>query len=896
MKINSAFVFLLLWFSVIHAQDKDPWKRINPSATQTTAKLLGKLDSNDPILFQLDEVSLKAKLEKVQGKVLLNNTIQITVPNVKGGLEKFIIREDSNFEPELQAKYPEIRSYSGTGVTDPTAVLNFSMSPLGIQTMITRNGNQMEFIEKDTENNDFYVVFDSKDKLKERLPFSCTTADESGLSKKTANQSAKLVSSDKKFRTLRLALSCTGEYAKYHSGTATPTVAVALAAMNATITRVNGIFNRDLAVKLLIIANNNLIVYTDATTDPYSASDVGVGDENTDGTWSAELQNNLTSVIGSANYDIGHLFGATGGGGNAGCIGCVCNAGKGSAYTSPSNGIPKGDTFDIDFVAHEMGHQLGANHTFSYDIEGTGVSIEPGSGSTVMGYAGITTDYDVELHSNDYFSFVSISQIQNNLATKTCPVTTTISAAAPTVNAGADYTIPKGTAFVLKGTGNSSTAVTYAWEENDSATTASGDLSLALSTKTNGPLFRSFPPVSTPVRYMPSFENVSAGRLTSKWESVATIARTLHFVLTARDNAAEGLAQTISDEMIVNVSGTAGPFEVTSQNIDNLSWFQNTNQIITWNVNGTDALAGSSKVNIKLSTDNGVSFPVTLASAVANDGSETIIVPNVSSQFCRILIEPTDNIFYALNSKTFAIGYMVESSCQTYTILTTPFNIPEQGNFAAKTTTVPSTSSTILDVNVNVDISHTYFSDVQMELVSPQGTIVKLFYNGCGTTNGHLLLNYDDAGGDLSCGNTVLQTVAPLGVLGDFNGENPQGIWSLRIRDIFTNDTGVLNSASVAICTQNYTLVPYEEITKDLRVSSNPNDGNFNVKYISTSSNNTIEILVYDVSGKKLFDEKYPNNGGFDEDIQLPNEPQAGIYFVTLMDGDSKKTTKMIVN
>ncbi len=821
-------------------------------------------------------------------KSVLNANIEITIPNINGVLEKFFICENSNFEPELQAKYPDIRSYSGTGITDATAVLNFSMSPLGIQTMITRKGNQMEFIEKDAENNNLYVVFDSKNKLKERLPFSCTTADESGLSKKSS-QTSKLVSSDKKFRTLRLALSCTGEYAVYHGGT----VPLALAAMNATITRVNGIFNKDLAVKLLLIANNNQIIYTNASTDPYSEASAGVGTSTTPGAWSAELQNNLTNVIGSANYDIGHLFGATGGGGNAGCIGCVCDAAKGSAYTSPSNGRPEGDSFDIDFVAHEMGHQLGANHTFSYDIEGAGVSVEPGSGSTIMGYAGITTDYDVEQRSDDYFSFASISQIQNNLATKTCPVTTTISANAPTVNAGLDYTIPKGTAFVLKGTGNVSPLVSYVWEQNDSATSASGDSSIALSSKTNGPLFRSFPPVNTPVRYMPSFENVSAGRLTSRWESVSDVARTLHFVLTARDNAAEGLAQTISDEMVVNVNAAVGPFEISSQNIDNLSWFQSASQNITWNVNGTNALPGSSKVNIKLSTDNGVSFPITLASAVANDGAETIIVPDVSSQFCKILIEPTDNIFYTINSKAFAIGYLVESSCETFNFVT-PFTIPEQSNFASKTIIIPVTDSFISDVNVNVDITHSYFSDVQMELVSPSGTVVKLLYNGCTSTNGRLNVSFDDVGGSLSCGNTSLQTIAPLGVLGNYNGENPQGTWSLRIRDIFTNDTGVLNAASVVICTQKYALIASNEINKDLRVSSNPNDGSFNVKYTSTSSSD-IEIMVYDVFGKRLFDKKYPNNGGFNQDIQLSNKPQAGVYFVHLIDGNVKKTSKMII-
>ncbi|KDN56613.1 reprolysin-like metallopeptidase [Flavobacterium seoulense] len=889
MKINSVFVFLLLWFSVINAQDTEPWKRINSSTTQITNKLLDKSEVNDAVLFQLNEQVFKAQLTSVHDKGTLKSDVVITIPNANGVLEKFSIHEDSNFEPELQAKFPDIRSYSGIGITDTKAVINFSMSPLGIQTMITRNGNQMEFIEKDTQNEDLYVVFDSKNKLKERLPFVCSTEKTVNSNKKTTTQNAKLVSSNQVFRTLRLALSCTGEYAAFHGGT----VNGALAAMNATMTRVNGIFNRDLAVKLVIIANNNLVIYTNASTDPYSDAGPGVGTSTVAGRWSAELQNNLNSVIGNANYDIGHLFGASGGGGNAGCIGCVCDTGKGSAYTSPSNNIPIGDAFDIDFVAHEMGHQLGANHTFSHELEGAGVSVEPGSGSTIMGYAGITTDYDVEQRSSDYFSFASIAQIQNNLATKSCPVVSTISAAVPTVNAGADYTIPMGTAFVLKGTGGTSSSATYVWEQNDSATSASGDLSIASGSKTNGPIFRSFPPVSTPVRYMPALENVLAGRLSSRWESVPTVVRTLHFVLTARDNAAEGLAQTISDEMIVNVSGSAGPFEVTSQNIDNLSWFQNSNQTINWNVNGTNSLPGASRVNIKLSIDNGLTFPITLASGVANDGSETIVVPDVSAQFCKILIEAADNIFYAVNAKTFSIGYIVDSSCQTFDFEGN-FVIPEQGNFASRVVNVPLSSS-VVNVNVSVDVTHAYFSDVQMELVSPEGTVVKLLYNGCTSTNGRLKLNFDDFGGALSCGNTTLQTVAPLGVLGNFSGENPNGNWSLRIRDIFTNDTGVLNAASITVCTQDYTLMPSGEINQDLRVSSNPNDGNFNVKYNSASSNEEIQILVYDVSGKRLFDQKYSNNGGFIQDVQLPNKPQAGIYFVVLMDGDAKKTTKMII-
>ncbi len=890
MRINSLFVILLLCFSVIRAQDKEPWKRMDSSTAQVSEKLLSGKGISKAVLFQLNEAVLQTRLKSIQDKKQSAARLEITIPNTNGVLERFSVHEDSNFDPELQAKYPEIRSYSGVGLTDATAVVNFSMSPLGIQTMITRKNSQVEFIEKDAESANLYVVYNSKSKLKERFPFSCTTADAVNLSQKISSQSAKIVFSDKKFRTLRLALSCTGEYAEYFGGT----VDGALAGMNATMTRVNGIYNRDLAVKLILIANNSQIVYTNAVTDPYDDAEAGVGTSTVEGTWGMQLQNNLTSVIGNANYDIGHLFGASGGGGNAGCIGCVCDAGKGSGYTSPSSDKPEGDTFDIDFVAHEMGHQLGANHTFSYDIEGTVASVEPGSGSTIMGYAGITTDYDVEQHSDDYFSFISIAQIQDKLATKSCPVVTTISTVAPTVNAGADYTIPKGTAFVLKGTGGASEAVTYTWEENDPATSASGDLSLAVSTKTNGSLFRSLPPESSAVRYMPGFDNVLAGRLRGKWESVSDVSRTLHFVLTARDNGAEGLARTLSDEMVVTVNANAGPFEISSQNIDNLSWFQDTQQTITWNVNGTNVLPGAAKVNIKLSTDNGETFPVTLAAAVANDGSETVTVPNVSSQLCRILIEPVDNIFYAVNSKTFAIGYTVTSDCQTYALPGTPLSIPEQANFRTKTITVPATTALISDVNFNIDFSHDYFSDVQMELVSPQGTVVKLFYNSCGTGSGSLLLKYDDAGADLSCGNAALQTVKALGVLSDFNGENPQGNWTLRYRDIYLTDTGTINSASVEICTQSFTLVPYENISKDIIVSSEKYDGNFNVKYISTSAND-IDIFVFDLSGTKVFEQRYTNTGGFDKNIELSDYLQSGIYFVVLKDGSVEKKAKIII-
>jgi hypothetical protein len=222
-----------------------------------------------------------------------------------------------------------------------------------------------------------------------QLPFSCGTQDVALSQELSGSITSQNRASNQVYKTMRLALSCTGEYGAYFGG-----VSQAIAAMNATMTRCNGVFERDLAVKLLMIDNNDVVVYTNASTDPYSGAATG-----SNGAWNTELMNNLHNTLGDDAFDIGHLFGASGGGGNAGCIGCVCtnvlstgggsNSYKGAGFTSPADGVPQGDTFDIDYVAHEMGHQMGANHTFSHTNENNSVNVEPGSGTTIMAYAGI---------------------------------------------------------------------------------------------------------------------------------------------------------------------------------------------------------------------------------------------------------------------------------------------------------------------------------------------------------------------------------------------------------------------------------------------------------------------------------------------------------------------------
>ncbi|MRX69154.1 T9SS type A sorting domain-containing protein [Flavobacterium resistens] len=890
MKKQLLILFFIFNCTILTAQNNDLWQKV--SANSVLSKRASTSDS-DKLYYKLNSERLQITLASATGKGSRNNTAEITIPNASGTLERFIVWESSNFEPELQAKYPEIRAYEGSGLDDKTAKVHFSVSPLGFQTMVFRANKSTEFIEENPDDKTEYVLFAKNTSTSKRLV--CKT-DEVVSNQNISGKTAKEASSAKIFKTMRLALSCTAEYTAYFGGTK----AGALAGMNATMTRVNGVFNKDLAVKLVLIDNNDAVIYTDATTDPYSAAKEGA-----DGAWNQEVQTTLTNVIGNANYDIGHLFGASGGGGNAGCIGCVCTnpttgvpLGKGSAYTSPSDAKPQGDTFDIDFVAHEFGHQLGANHTFSYDSEErTSVNVEPGSGSTIMAYAGVTGDYDIQNTSDDYFAYASIRQIQNTLANKSCPVNTAIINNPPNVSAGDDFTIPISTAFVLTGTGSDpeGDSVTYTWEENDNAITTSGSTSIAYPTKPDGPLFRSVIPTTSTVRYMPSYNSVLQNKLTTTWESVSSIARTLHFTLTGRDNAAQGTAQTFTDEMVVNVVSTAGPFEVTSHTNDNVSWWQGLSETVTWSVNNTNTLAGSSTVNIKLSTDGGLTFPVILASNTPNDGSEIIVLPTSvpSSKNCRILIEPTGNIFYAINSKPFAVGYTSNSSCDTYSFGNS-FSIPNTTTFVTRTITVPTSEATVTDVDVSVNITHDKFSDIELQIVSPAGTIVRLFNKNCGSTKSTLAMKFNDSGAALDCNVTTEQIVLPVDALSAFNGEKTQGNWIFRVRDAVVGNFGTLNSASISICGQTYTLATPDFESIDFSLYPNPNKGNFTIQFESQSETG-VKVFVHDILGKIVYSKTFEASSNFNQTIQLPNSA-AGVYLVTVIDGNRRTVKKIIVN
>lgn len=594
-------------------------------------------------VYDLNLEGIKSALANAPERGLVargQSNVILSFPNAKGEMERFRIFEAPVLHPDLAARYPNIKSYAGQGIDDPASVIRFSVSPLGLQSMRLSATNEAVFIEPITNDMGTYTVYQRSDRSVSFSNFECEVMDDvsSGVNSNTA---ARPNADDGILRTYRLAVSTTGEYTSFHGGTK----AGALAAINTTMTRVNGIFENDFNVTMVLIANTDDVIYTNGSTDPY-----------TNGGFNSQVQSTLTSVIGEANYDVGHLFARASDNGNAGCIGCICvNGQKGSAFTSRST--PVGDPFDVDYVAHELGHQFGANHTFSIRNEGTNAHFEPGSGTTIMGYAGITGATDVQSNSDPYFHWFSIQQVTNYVKSTSCQTNTNTGNNVPTANAGSDYTIPKGTPFVLTGSGSDADgdSITYCWEQADENNAATTYPSV---TATAGVAFRSFSPTTSPNRYFPRLSTIKSGATSWQWEAVPNVARTLNFRLTVRDNRAGGAANN-SDDMRVTVNGTAGPFVVNSPNTG-VTWNAGTTQTVTWNVAGTTGNGvNAANVDILLSTDGGDTYPITLASNVTNDGSHDVVVPNNQGSQNRIMVKGANHIFFDISNANFTIAGQV---------------------------------------------------------------------------------------------------------------------------------------------------------------------------------------------------------------------------------------------
>lgn len=893
------------FFFALQGNGQSLWNKTSEDRLLSFEKMDRASKPTESLIYSLDFNLFKEQLLNAPSRdVTTNSSLIISFPMSNGQMNRFKIFETSLLHPELAAKFPDIKTYVGKSVDDNISVVHFSTTIFGLHAMIFTPNDGTVLIDTFTKNLNNYIVYNKSNLVKTTdHTRQCLVEDSASDSHDLSGRSASsLLASDGLFRTYRLAMACTIEYAAYHvtaaalpvTATTAQKKAAVQAAMTVTMTRVGGVYEKDMSLRFQFVANNDAVIFI--TTDSFSNTNANA--------LIGESQTVIDANIGSANYDIGHTV-STGGGGLAQRP-SVCVTGKARGITgSPA---PVGDAYDIDFVAHEVGHQFGANHTFAGDTGNcTGnrsntTAVEPGSGTTIMAYAGICSPQDVQSNSNDYFHAVSIAEMVAHITgSGNCVTGVANGNSAPVVATLSNFTIPFGTAFKLTAptaTDANGDALTYCWEQNN-GTFNTNSTALPSATATNSTNFRSLSPVTSEVRYFPKFSDVLNGNLAPTWEIVPTVARTMNFALTVRDNRTPNGGQTARRDNVVTFANV-GPFTITSPSVADVSWPLGSTQTITWNVAGTTANGiNTANVNILISTDGGANFTTLLANT-PNDGTQAIVVPSPASPNCRILIEAVGNIFYAV-SKNIAIGYTVSTACNTYsnnTALAVPdgtgSNIP--GAVVSKTIVVPAPASVISDVNVTLGFTHTYIEDLVIAMNHPDGTQVGLWNRNCDNAPGTLQYVFDDAAAATvpTTGCTATSgTWKPVSLLSNLNGKNNNGTWTLLAADYFNGDIGTINNWSIEVCAQTATLVMEDFGLDNFVVYPNPNNGEFTVQFNSNSTNE-IFINVHDMRGREIFSKNYQNSGLFAESLKLDNV-QAGVYLVTVQDGNRKEVKKIVV-
>jgi subtilisin-like proprotein convertase family protein len=710
MKKILFMTFSLLFLLTTQAQNSSLWRVANESQFKGIQKVNRNSQPNDYKLFNLNVNSFKNSLIGTKSRNAskgTSNTI-IELPNAEGVLEHYTVYEMPIMEAALAAKFPMIKSYAAQGIEDPTAVARFSVTQLGLHSMTLSGDKSTVFIDPYTEDRNTYIVYNKASLTKPLNDFACLTNSDVSLPSLTndrnSDPNSRLNTNDKKLRTYRLAQSCVAEYGNLFIGSATTDAAKKAniqAQMAITMTRVNGVYEKDLAITMIFIANNDALLYFgDVALDPWN------------GEYNTRTGLTIDANVGFTAYDIGHNFNTTDGG-NAGCIGCVAGP-----NTTPSSGYhkgtgmtgrptPTGDAFDIDYVAHEMGHQFGGFHVQSSSgcRSGNDTSeVEPGSGSSIMGYAGICAA-NVQANSDAYFGYVNIRDISTNIqsgVSSNIPASqiANFSNNPPTANAGANYIIPKSTAFVLEGIGSDpdGNSITYNWEQNDPGNPSSAAAPTA--TRAVGPMFRSRNATISPNRYFPPMVNILVGATSTAMDVCPSVARDLNFSLTVRDNVATG-GQTASALKKITVDGNAGPFAMTSPNT-NVNWAPGSNQTVTWNKANTDIGAVNTKfVDIYFSNNNGTTFSTLLANKVPNDGSETVTIPDNAGSTSRIMVRGFNNVFLDVSNTSFTVpaavatfavsanrvaGQQNKSVCQGVSSISFPINYEVLAGFIGTTT------------------------------------------------------------------------------------------------------------------------------------------------------------------------------------------------------------------
>jgi hypothetical protein len=648
------FLFPVLMF----AQTKESWSN-NSISAESIVNQHGWV----PIQYRTQALNLSAIKNSLLSAANFQTPgavpIALELPMPDGSFASFALFEIPLMHPDLQAKFPNIKTFGGNGIEHPLWSVRCDYTQFGFHAYITTEQGVVIIDPMSLTNTNDYLIYFKHQSGKQ--PTMVCELDESKIIDQIdkGNDNQQKISTASSLRTYRLALAATGEYTAYYGGT----VAGGMAGIVTSVNRVDGIYMRELDVHMVLVANNDLLVYTNASTDPYTNS--------SGSTMLGQNQTNVTTVIGSANYDIGHVF-STGGGGIAG-LGVVCSS-TNKARGVTGRGAPIGDPFDVDYVAHEMGHQFAGNHTFNSVTSScngnrsASHAYEPGSGITIQAYAGICGADNLAPNSIANFHTHSFDEMYTFTTTgngNTCPVITSLSNNAPVINSitSTKY-IPYLTAFKLIATGSDPNghAINYSWEQYDLGPSGTWN-----APSGNAPIYRSNVPSASGERIFPKLSNILSNTV-SAGEIYPTYARNMQFRVTLRDEINTGGGVTYNDTpVLIQVVNVADTFKVTYPNNSGINFQGVTCPTVTWKVaNTTLAPISCPSVNILLSVDGGNTFPYTLASQVPNTGSYTVSFPaGVTTTTGRIMVESSNNIFFDINNNNFTISNPLSISGNT---------------------------------------------------------------------------------------------------------------------------------------------------------------------------------------------------------------------------------------
>ncbi|AEA43323.1 reprolysin-like metallopeptidase [Fluviicola taffensis] len=880
-------------FSQTTTLQKDTWKKIAENEIPESG--IRYIKPTKYVTFDLDVEKMRqvlALVKRIDDPSYIPVFIQLPRPD--GTFGHYQVHENETMSLGLVAQFPEIRSYDGIAMDNSGEVVKFDLTPQGFHAMTLVPGKPTLFIDPysfrggDIEN---YVVYSKADFTADKV-FACHLEEGIGAEIEGANDNIVKSFGNCTKRTYRLALAATGEYTVFQGGT----VALAQAAQVTTMNRVNGVYMRDLAVTMTIIPNNNLLIYTAGGSDPYSNGNAG--------TMLGQNQSNVTSVIGGGNYDIGHVFGTNSGG--VAMLGSVCSSSL-KAQGVTGSGAPVGDPFDIDYVAHEMGHQFSGNHSFRSNqgsCSGNGnnaTAMEPGSGSSIMAYAGICSPHNVQPNSDDHFHGVNMNEMHIFLGAggNGCAVSTAIpNQSSPTITGTVgNVTIPAGTPFALTATATDpdGDVLSYCWEQMNNQNSTQPPV----GTSTNGPNFRSRPPSTSGTRYFPSIASLlTNGPFT--WEVLPTVSRTMNFRCTVRDNEAGGGCND-NEDLVITTTASAGPFVVTYPTATGIIWAGNTTQTVTWSVANTDvAPVSCANVDVMISLDAGVTFTV-LANDVPNDGSQIVTVPNTATTNAIIMVISQNGTFFDVSNNRFTI-----------TVGGPPCNNPTLPTLSGNTVICPGGSTTITvsagtlndatawnwtsnscgGTNVGNGTSMvlsapgTYFVRGQGGCVSGGAcqsiTITQTPVNTATSVNG-ITITSAQSGAQYQWLNCSTGNSPISGATSQSFTPSANGLYAVTV---------TVGSCSVTSSCVNIANLGIDDLNfDDVSVYPNPSTGKITVSF--NKEVNLKSFVIRDVTGRLIREEKPQTTDGITFDIS--SEAQ-GVYFLNIEVGGAVQSFKLIKN